>query len=311
MMFEVVCHLVSLIVRAFALPVVRNCVWIWTRLYTSLVPADEREDRRQQVLSDLHDEAEDCKSGYTPAERAVWILFRTLRGVPDDLAWSAPYSARTFAGNLTRWSAAVGGARAPEWLLKSLTAVGFVNVAFWVSGDYDGWSNVLLVNAAAPVVPGFVLLIDRPLVQRAMTVFGIVAAAVAIGASLWAMFAFRLYDEPVPFRSLSQCALVFAPPLLILNTRSLMRRTGVFGDRTWPTWAAGTMIVAVSLFLSGHVGLNAWVLLAAWAALGAALLLLISVMAGCLLAAVAACHAGTKACAAGLKVVAAGLRNLM
>ena len=309
-MFEVVCHLVSLIFRASALPVVRNCAWSWTRLYTSMVPADEREDRRRQVLSDLHDEAEDCQSGYTPAERAVRILFRTLRGVPDDLAWSAPYSARTFAGKLTRWSAAVGGARAPEWLLKSLTTVGFVNVAFLVSGDYDGWSNVLLVNAAAPVVPAFFLLIDRPLVQRAMTVFGIVSAAVAIGASLWALFAFRLYDEPVLFRSLSQCALVFAPPLLFINAQSMMQRTGVFEDRTWPTWAVRTVIVALSLFLSGHVGLNAWVLLAAWAALGAALLLLISVMAGCLLAAVAACYAGTKACAAGLKVAATRMRNL-
>lgn len=311
-MFEVVCHLVSPIFSAFALPVVRNGVWGWTKLYTSFAPTAERDDRRRQIMSHLADEEADYKSeGYTPAETAVRILFAALTGVRDDLAWTRPFVVPSVARRLTEWNDASGGFRAPKWLVISLATLAFVNLGSWVSGDYDAWSDVLVANAAAPLVPAFVLLLDRPLVQRAMTVFAIVAVAVAIGASLWAVFTFRLYDEPVLLRSLYQCALIFVPPFLILRTRTLMRRISVFEDRTWPVWAARSVIIAVSLFFSGHTGLNAWVLLAAWAALVAALLLLISVMVGCVLAAVAVCFAGTKACAAGLKLVAAGLRNLM
>ena len=311
-MFELICHLVSVIVGAFAVPVVKKGAQGWTKLYTSFAPADERDDRRLQVMSHLADEEADCKSErYTPQETAVRMLFETLTGVPDDLAWARPFIIPTVAEKLTEWSDASGGFRPPEWLVKSVAILGFVNLGSWASGDYDDWSNVVVVNAAAPVVLAFVLHLDRPLARRALNAFAIVVAAVAIGGMSWAVFAFRLYDEPVLLHSLSQCALIFLPPVLIWDTRSLMQRTGVIEDRTWPIWAARTVIVVVSLFLSGHVGMSAWVLLAAWAAFAAALVLLISVMAGCLLAALAVCHAGTKSCSAGLNFVAASFRNRM
>ena len=312
MMFELTCHLIALIVRAFALPIVRNGVWAWAKLYTSVAPADERDDRRRQIRSDLHDEAEDSKSdGYTPAETAVRISLRMLRGVPDDLAWMKSFVVPTIARKLTEWGDASGGMRAPEWLVKSVAMLGFVNIMYWASGEYDAWSDVMFVNAAAPVFLAIAPQLDRPLMQRAVNAFTIVVVAVAIVASLWVWFAFRLYDEPVLVRSLSQCALVFVPPALILIAHGWMRRIEVFNDPTWPTGAVGAVIIAVSLILSGHVGLNAGFLLAVWAALAAALLFMASVLGGCLLAAAAVCHAGTKAYAAGLKVVAAGFRNLM
>ena len=310
-MFEVICHLVTPIVKAFALPVVRTGAKGWTKLYTSFAPADERDDRREQILSHLHDEEADYKSkGHTRVETAVLILYETLTGVPDDLAWTRPFIVPTVAGKLTEWSNASDGLRAPEWLVKSVAMLVFFNVSFWASGDYDSWSNVVVVNSATPVVLAFVLNVDRPLVRRAVTAFVIVVAAVAIVGVLWLVFTFRLYDEPVLLRSWYQCALVFAPPVLILSARDLMRRIGVFQDRTWAIWAVGSVIIAVSLFLSGHVGLDAWVLIAVWAALALGLVLIGFVLAGCWLAAAAACHAGTKACATGLKVVAAGFRNL-
>lgn len=312
MMFEAVCQLIALIVRAFALPVVRNGAWAWTKLYTSVAPADERDDRRRQILSHLADEETDSElAGYVPAETAVQILFETLRGVPDDLAWSRPFVVPTVAGKLTEWSDASGGMRAPEWLVKSVAMLGFVNILYWGSGEYGAWSDVMFVNVAALVVLAIVPQLDRPLVHRAMHAFTIVVVAVAIVASLWVWFAFRLYDEPVLVRSLSQCALVFVPPVLILSAHGWMRRIEVFKDPTWPTGAVGAVIIAVSLILSGHVGLNAGFLLAVWAALAAGLLFMASVLGGCLLAAAAVCHAGTKAYAAGLKVVAAGFRNRM
>ena len=309
---EVFCHLVSPIVRAFALPVVKLGAQGWTKLYTSFAPAGERDDRREQILSHLTDEETDSKlAGYMPAETAVQILFETLRGVPDDWAWTRPFIVPTVAGKLTEWSDASRGIRAPEWLVKSVAMQLFVNLGFWASGDYDAWSDIFVVNAAAPVALACVLHLDRPVVQRAMNAFIIVVIAVAIGASLWLWFAFRLYDEPVLVRSLFQCALVFGPPALILSAHGWMRRIDVFKNPTWPTGTVGAVIIAVSLILSGHVGLNAGFLLAVWAALAAGLLFMASVLGGCLLAAAAVCHAGTKAYAAGLKVVAAGFRNRM
>ena len=310
-MSVLICHLVSVIVGAFALPVVRNGVWGWTKLYTSFAPADQRDDRRRQIRSHLHEEEADWRlEGYAPPETAVKMLYESLTGVPDDLAWTKPFIVPTVARKLTEWSDVSGSSRAPEWLVKSVAILVFFNLWSWASGDYDALRDVLVANAVAPVVLAFVLHLDRPLVRRAVTAFLIVVAAVAIGGVLWAVFAFRLYDEPDLFRSLFRCALVFLPPFLILNTRLLMRRTGVFADRIWLMWATRAAIVAASLFLSGHVGLNAGLLLAVWAALVVALLFLISVLAVCCLAAMAACHAGTKVCAAGLKVVSAGFRNL-
>lgn len=63
-----------------------TAVRLWTRLYTSRLPAAVRDARRAEIESDLWQHAHDAANG-APARIAVQILARLLLGIPDDLGW--------------------------------------------------------------------------------------------------------------------------------------------------------------------------------------------------------------------------------
>ena len=66
---------VLLVVNAFALSVVMFIVKAWTRLYTMAAPEHERESRRAEATSVLHEQRSASRAeGYKPAEVAIRVL---------------------------------------------------------------------------------------------------------------------------------------------------------------------------------------------------------------------------------------------
>jgi hypothetical protein len=62
----------------------------WIRLYTRRLPPAVARDRRDEVLADIHDQAEWALSQGTPAPHvARALLGRALRGAPADVTWAA------------------------------------------------------------------------------------------------------------------------------------------------------------------------------------------------------------------------------
>ena len=60
---------------------------LWTRLYTSGMPAALRDARRAEIESDLWESAH--ASGPTDAPAALHVIVRLFRGIPDDFLWRA------------------------------------------------------------------------------------------------------------------------------------------------------------------------------------------------------------------------------
>lgn len=80
--------LVNSVTEAFALDFVRKFVLAWVWLYTSGVFPIIREDRRNEMRSDLwENEDNDRKAGYNPRSIAYKMLWRLVRGIPADISW--------------------------------------------------------------------------------------------------------------------------------------------------------------------------------------------------------------------------------
>jgi len=69
-------------------PLLRGAVSLvraWTRLYTSRLPHAVRQQRRDEIESDLWESRHDAPHGETAA--ACYIVVRLVRGIPDDIGW--------------------------------------------------------------------------------------------------------------------------------------------------------------------------------------------------------------------------------
>jgi hypothetical protein len=66
------------------LDLAQTTVRVWTRLYTSGLPARLRQSRRAEIESDLFESRSDERHTMSPA---VQVMMRLLLGIPDDVQW--------------------------------------------------------------------------------------------------------------------------------------------------------------------------------------------------------------------------------
>lgn len=60
----------------------------WVQLYTSRLPADDADQRRAEILSDLWEHHQDSvKSGHNQRRHNLELIQRVLSGIPADLSW--------------------------------------------------------------------------------------------------------------------------------------------------------------------------------------------------------------------------------
>ena len=120
--------IVLIVVNAFALSVVTFIVKAWTRLYTMAAPEHERECRRSEADSVLHEQHSTSRAeGYKPAEAAVRVLFRMALRVRSDMAWLVPYLPTTLAERLAKGGDALSRVRTPTRLVSTLAVLGLMN----------------------------------------------------------------------------------------------------------------------------------------------------------------------------------------
>ena len=65
-------------------------VWAWVRLYTAAMPTPVALARREELLSDIHDQIADGQVAGRPGRRLSYALCRRmLKGIVADVAWIA------------------------------------------------------------------------------------------------------------------------------------------------------------------------------------------------------------------------------
>ena len=127
--------IILVVIRALALPLAKSFARLWMSIYAAGVPSNLREDRRAEILSDLHEQVTDFREqGYRPDEIAFRIVLRVVRGMKDDVAWSAPYLPEALAEQFERGSEALRHIGTPKFITTAMAVVGMMNCAWLMSG---------------------------------------------------------------------------------------------------------------------------------------------------------------------------------
>jgi hypothetical protein len=120
---------------------------VWTRVYTSGLPDQQRDARREEIDSDLWEsvkQATDARSDRRTL--ALQIAARLIAGVPDDLGWRSEQAA---AASVWRWR--VG-----------LTVVAATVFALWLVGERTTTEKLPDLPESLLSPPYKVKLIDPP-----------------------------------------------------------------------------------------------------------------------------------------------------
>ena len=119
---------VEMLFHAPTLGVAKLVVSSWTWLYSLALPRDERESRRAEVLSDVHDQiTSGCEEGIGAIRTSLHILGRMFWGLLDDVVWAGQQVPTALGGCLKRGSDSVGNMRPSPVAISCLAMLGLMN----------------------------------------------------------------------------------------------------------------------------------------------------------------------------------------
>ena len=240
-----------LLVQAALLPIAKSLAFAWTRLYTMAAPNDERESRREEVFSDLHDQITHARgAGTSEATIAIRMLFRMAWGCKDDVAWFVPYLPAALGCRLERGSDALSRVGTPTHVILSLTVIGFMNLAFFMSEDHLTLTHMLTLNITGVIMSGLIWNQHRPWVRRILYLMVSGVLALALGFMVWTVLDHRLYEVP----GFGPMMLALLPFLLASIAGEKTCRTRVFGGRWWPVFVSWGLIATVSFVVAALSG---------------------------------------------------------
>ena len=301
----------SVLLTVLALPVTKYVLKGWVMLFTMPAPEEVREARREEVLSDLHDEVVDLRAqGLASVEIAARIVFRMVRGAKDDVAVFAPYYPAALAESLERGSKAIGRFRTPTELIASLAALGFVNCSYLASDSNQPLVELPLINVGVLMVSALIWNQHHPWARRMLNGLMGLCCLLAAAVFTWLTVEHRLYEVPNFHQFASQFALLALSMVFIWLVGTNWFRSRVFGERWWPVFLCWPLIVATSIGVVTMAGWDPTMLITGWVMAG--LLLLVWTIAAAIFALGAAgvWYGGLKVSAYSMRLVAAAIRRL-
>lgn len=296
--------IVLIIVSALALSAVTFIVKGWTRLYTIAAPEHERESRRAEADSVLHEERSAFRAeGYKPAEVAVRVLLRMALRVRSDMAWLAPYLPTALAERLAKGDDALSRVRTPTRMVSSLAVLGLMNWSFYMSDDDLTWMGWLLLNVG--MLAMFVVMWNdqRRWARRVLYSLTGLATVMATGVVVWVTFQYRLYEIPLFY----QYVLAMLPVLLAMVVADKSIRVRFFRDRWWPVFVCWFLMAVASLGAALISNLTAFV--TAWKLMAAIVLALVTATAIFTVGTFLVWYVGTRVIALGMRQAARGIRT--
>lgn len=302
-----------ILVRAFALSAVVFLVTKWSWLYTMVVPKRDRDDRRAQIRSDLHDHIiDEREAGHKSAEIAAKVLFRMMWGITDDVMWSAPYIptrleglSKKLARSLERGSEVLAAVKPPTKLLAAISILGIMNWALFTSEDSSSWKFWLFLNVGSLAVIG-VLSIQQYAWARTVVKYWMGLSIVLMGSFLvTVVLQHQLYEVPAFYLIF----LAILPVALSILVTTKTFRFRVFRRQRWMILASWIAVFGSALVIAGTSG---WLtsLLLIWAAI---VLLAFSLFVLCVISAtgvIIAWYIGLMASGLSMRMLAAGIRRL-
>ena len=299
------------LIKPFALQAVLFFVKTWTHIYTRAVPEKEREDRRAEIESDLHEQVNHLRAeGYTRSETAAHLLCRSVLGMKDDLVWSAPYMLNTLADNLVKGSGAIKRCKYSPKAVGVLGGFLLIGSAFTVTPDGVGWTERLLLGAASAFGALIVFNLHKPWAQRTLALVAVVGGALVAVDATPLVLEDRLHEVPLFSMQAFGLGVAALSAALVVVVVSNECRARVFGGHWWPVLLSWGFIVAASTGAASLVGVGLDELIALWTAMALMAASLAVAVGASTLAAAVGWHGTLWGSAAGMRWVAAGIRRL-
>ena len=233
--------------QASALAMAKIVVSSWTWLYTLAAPQTERKARREEVLSDLHDQvAQEREEGTAPIKTTLHISARVILGMWDDVKWAGRQVASTLDAGLRRGSDVVGSVRPSPRSISSLAMLGLMNCILATSRPAHSWYEWLAVNTAALTVALLLLGRRLPTVRGPSLAWSTLAAVLVIGPVTWMVLGVRL--EQVPAAPQLGFDAFFAVLLIVSGTLAAARtcQVRVSWAEWWPVWLCWATVGVVA-----------------------------------------------------------------
>ena len=299
--------MITIVIGAFILPVIRALIIAWVRLYTSFAPPDKRERRRSDVLRDIYEQINDClKDNYKPSEIAPKLIYRWAFGLINDIAWCAPFIPAKVADKVAGWSDSLIHLRVPAAIVAGIATLGLMNYSLFISPHHQTIGTWLTANVVIVALTLLLLNFKHPVVRRILSAWMGMGIAVMAGFVLWLAIHFHLYTIPW-FQVFSLGILPVVPFIQVVDkpwrdNLSSWRR--LFFVMCWGLAFAASL--AGSQILAGSMMpmFSLWETMALFAAA------IFTVNGAIAFAAYLLCLLGIRGSAGGLRLVASGIRRL-
>ncbi len=298
--------LINLLVQAIALPIAKSLVKVWTWLYTWPAPRDERQSRRAEVVSDLHEQILDARIGSTETTVAFRILFRMLWGLKDDVVWFTPYLPALIAQKIESGGAILSRIRIPDLMVPSLAFLIVSNALLLVPSDSQAERDWISTNVSTLRVIGIIWIVYISplgrLVESIMKIKTLLVTTVVVVI----LTSLDLHNSPGFYR-----ILIAVSPLIlaIVIDEEAFRLFAFKGQRKLVVLSWG-VILTVSLsvaWLTGYV----LALLAVWGVIGLMTLIVAIVYLLAVGLAAGILYGSKSVTANGMRLAATGIRRLL
>ena len=263
--------IILVVIRVLALPLSLSFARLWMSIYTAGVPSNLREDRRAEILSDLHEQVTDIREqGYRPDEIAITIMLRVVRGMKDDVAWSAPHLPGALAEQFERGSEALSHIGTPKFITTAMAVIGMMNCAWLMSDGDKTWVSWFILNGVALTFSVLMGNQQHRWARRLILLFMGLAFVGGLATILYLVLDRRLYESPSFNQTMLGFALALLPLFLLTVVSSETCRVRLFRRRWWPIFSSSVLSIVGALWISSYMGLTAtlvmvWMLLASLA----------------------------------------------
>lgn len=306
---RVLAAFIVMFISTHALTITKHIVMGWVWLCSAIAPKEDREGRRREVLSHIHELINTYqKAGCAQGEIAIRLLENGVKGMIDDMAWCIPFIPERLvdlADRVKGSSDTLRYYRIPNAMIAGVATLGLMNFSFFSSNNQT-FINWLIANGIVVVTTVLLWKIKHPLVRRIFYSWMGVAMVATIVFMVWVSIQYHLY-QIMTFKIL-MLAMVAVSPVIIVVDKSWRQR--FFRSKWWLIvicWAAIIAGVFVGSLVIAHSIKPLLEMLAAMALLVLGIFIVCGVMD---LAAYVLCWIGIKGSAGGLRLVASGIHRL-
>lgn len=299
--------IISMVVKTHAWTIAEKFVMVWVWLYSVFAPEDEREGRREEVASFIHEQKLAYQqAGHSLCEAAVLLIERWAKGMMDDIVWGAPFIPGVLADRVKGWGDTLRHYRVPNAMIAGVAVLGLMDYSFFSSPNGQSIGTWLFTNTIGVALTVLLWKHNHPLARRIFHAWmGLCIAAGLIGM-VWMTIHYRLYD--ITTIKILALAMVTVAPAIIIVDKSWRNR--LFGGRWWLIAICWAPIIAGSFAGSLLIAQSVKPLLEMWAVIALLVVSMVIVYGAIGLAAWILCLLGIRGGAEGLRLVASGIRRL-